>query len=768
MDAEWRLLTITGAVQGVGFRPTLYRVARDMNLTGTVSNTSAGVSVHLFATPDRIEALLTEVRRRLPAAARIDRVDNVAAAPLPPGCGTPFAITASRDECTYPTDVAPDIAICPECLADIEAPGRRHDYYLTNCTRCGPRFSIVRDLPYDRPVTSMAGYKMCGGCAAEYSDPDDRRYHAQPVACADCGPRYRMKMPDGTVITDPAEIARMAARMLLNGTTVICKSLGGYNMMTDATNAGAVKVLRDIKHRERKPFAVMVANLTEARRIAPGITRDEELTLTDWSAPIVVVDAPESGLPAEVAPGCRTLGLMLPYMGFQHRLCRLTGRPLIMTSANRPGQPIIIDDDDADRYAADLGLPLISFNREIINRQDDSVVRIADGRRLLLRRSRGFAPRPVPTGMLCHGIIGTGADITAQWAFGRGTDIIQSPYIGSLVEAAAEDAWIGSYAALSRLWRITPVAVVTDMHPGYTSRRLGRQLAEAAGVPMLAMQHHHAHAVSVMADRNLTGEVLAIVLDGTGYGPDGTIWGAELLRCSRTEFRRLCHGHYLPMPGGDAASHQGWRMAVSWVLTATGSTDSLPSHLREAVGTGNIDNLARMIHRGINSPLTCGAGRMWDAVAALTGVAYQSGYDSEAPILLENAAIGIEADPYPIDRENPTDLLHMVNYILHDLEAGTDPRVIAARWHRTYATAWAEAAARAAHRERLDTVVLSGGVMQNSLLVSLLCRELSRRGLRPVLPDATPCGDAGIAVGQVLYAAERLNINNHNNLPDYA
>lgn len=745
-------IRVSGAVQGVGFRPSVYAAAHALGLSGTVINSRAGVTICIDGGFADAERLMADIRRRLPAPARIDHMEMTQRRG---GGFDGFRILQSRDEGEIPTDVTPDIAICPDCLNDIRTHGRRHGYPLTNCTHCGPRFSIVRTLPYDRSNTTMSRFAMCSDCRREYDDPLDRRHHAQPTACNLCGPKMRMTMPDGRVIEDYDEIVAATKAELDSGRLVLSKSLGGYNIMADATAVQALHDLRQLKRRPRKPFALMAADVAAVRRIAE-VSDAEKDALESWRAPIVVLRAREGALLQEVAPGCATVGIMLPYMAFQHSLCG-DGRLLAVTSANLPGEPIMTDDNEALDYARCHGLVCVSYDRDIANRLDDSLVRIVDGRQRLMRRSRGYVPEPLHTDADCSGIMATGADITSQWAMGRSYDIIQSPYIGTLLEEGCERAYMESYRRLSALFHFAPRMVVTDLHPGYASRRLGRDIAESTGAEVLEMQHHHAHAVSVMADLQLDGEVLALILDGTGYGTDGTIWGAELLRCTRTDFERLAHGMPLPMPGGNKASLEPWRMAASWVWSATGSLDALPRRLREHVGSEKLAIVEQMLRRHLNSPLSCGAGRLFDALAALLGIVYTNGYESEAPILLEGCAHGARTvQPYPIDADNPLDLTPMLLAILRDIGRGCSDCDIAARFHATYAQAWCRVIVKAAGQTGLRRVVMSGGVMQNALLTSRLRQSLEDAGLEVCLPERVCLGDGCIPVGQMLFGAEKL------------
>lgn len=762
MSAEWKQVSFAGVVQGVGFRPALYRAAVALGIDGTVANNPAGVTAVVKGDDAAVEALVSRLRRELPPIARIDNI-KVCDVTSPVGVTGFHILPSGHEKSADTTRISPDVAICPECLQDIMRQPRRKGYFLTNCTNCGPRFSIITGVPYDREATTMAEYRMCDGCRAEYTDPADRRFHAQPVACHQCGPEYRMKLADGTGLSSPDEILRNIASELKSGGIVMLKGIGGYNLLANAADSAAIRRLRALKHRPRKPFAVMVGDIDAARRVA-AVSDDEANALTHWRAPIVVCASTGKGICGEVAPGCATLGVMLPYMGLHHELfARIGEMGVVVTSANRHGFPIIAGDADALAFAAEHGLPIVWHTRRIANRCDDSVVRVVNRIPRLLRRSRGYVPEPLTIDAPTEGIAAFGADITSTWALGKGRDIILSQYIGSLESAESEDFLRESVENLSKMFNFAPArAVVVDAHPGYRSSAVGRAVAERYGAEVMTMWHHHAHAVSVMAEYGIRGRVLAVVLDGTGAGPDGTVWGSELLLCDRTRFERIAHGQYFPLPGGDKASLQPWRMAVSLLLTLFCSTDRLPAAMVEAVGSDNIKVVEQMVRKGINSPLGCGAGRVWDAVAALCGLAYSNAYEAEAPILLENAALGsTDADSYPMNAVSPLDLAPIIAAVLADLECGESIGAVSARFHAAYAAAWAQEAAHHAARLGVRDIVLAGGVFQNSLLQSLIAGRLRTCGLNVMSPLKVPPGDGGIALGQLAYGAEILNCRNH-------
>lgn len=754
MKEEWIHMTIEGIVQGVGFRPAVYRAATRLGLKGTVDNAVDGVHIIVFSSPDNLDRLIALIKKELPPVARIDTI-RVSPCPVPIGHCDGFSIIESDISDGRPTDVSPDIAICEECLEDIRRQPRRIGYPLTNCTNCGPRFTIIRALPYDRPSTTMADFTMCPDCRKEYTDPLDRRFHAQPIACNCCGPRYSMLNGDDRIV-DYGAIVDRSVDIISRGGILMCKSLGGYNLIANAMDERAITRLRGIKHRPRKPFAIMVSDIATASSIADISTLERE-TMTGWRRPIVIVKTKDcSTLPDSLAPGCSTLGIMLPYMAFHYDLTERLKTPLVVTSANFIGSPIIIDDNIALDYAVRLDLPVVTFNRDIVNRVDDSVVRAGGNGVRILRRSRGYAPEALKTDSPVDGIIGMGADVTSQWALGRDHDIIMSQYIGSLTEEGGERFLRESIASLTSLFRVSPRIVVTDAHPAYRSSAIGREIAGNAKI--IPMYHHHAHAVSVITEYGLTDPVLALILDGTGYGPDGTVWGSELLLCDRVSFKRLDHGVGLAMPGGDTAAKEPWRMGVSLLKNVLGEGDilnALPRRFIDNVGSDRIRFISSMIDRGLNCPITYGAGRMWDAIASLLGLAYFNGYESEAPILLENAATRAygKIPTYSIELEE------MVKSLLADIAKGEEISEIANAFHRSYAEYWINRILYHSGVTGIDRIVLSGGVIQNSLLTDLLHSSLESHGFKVFIPSAVPCGDGGIAVGQIAYAAALENIS---------
>lgn len=740
------IIYVKGLVQGIGFRPFIYRVAKDMSLCGSVENNSAGVVIKLICDSIILDVFVGRIKAEAPKIARITDISF-----MPeyfPDCDD-FKICKSTREKGI-THVSPDIAICDECLTDRQMQPHRLSYPFTNCTYCGPRFTIIKNIPYDRVSTTMQPFAMCEKCADEYNNPMDRRFHAQPVACNNCGPHYQYYDRNRQILNSYTSIFDQFVTDIEEGWIVAIKSLGGYNIVCDADNVEAVKWIRRIKDRPRKPFAVMVANVNEATKIA-FVNETECEALTSWQRPIVILDRKIISKNDVIAPNYRTIGVMLPYMAIHHDFfAKSCVRRLIVTSGNRGKEPIMIDDKDALKYFGSLNIPVISYNREIYNRIDDSIVQIVDNRMRVLRRARGFIPEPIFNDISVDGIFGVGAEIISHFAIGCRDQIIESQYFGSLEKIENEAFYKESYEKLSKLYFFEPRMIVTDMHPKYRSTLLGCKITGKASVTK--MWHHHAHAVSAMVEYGLREKVIALCLDGVGYGTDGTMWGGELIKCDRTDFERLYHLPILPMPGGDKASLEPWRMAISLIYTVYGDLSALPPAFVKRIGEANIDVILRMIERGFNSPLSSGAGRLFDAVSSLLGVADKNSYEAEAPILLEQLANPENYETY----NDVASYKSLLDCILQDISDGVDRSIISSRFHNTLADMLVNVIVEFAGKEHISTIILTGGVFQNKLLATRFITLLREYGLNPLLPALIPCNDAGISIGQVAYGAEML------------
>jgi hydrogenase maturation protein HypF len=760
-----RRLTVSGLVQGVGFRPFAYATAAELALAGSVANTAGGVIIEVEGEPRAVEDYGRRLRAGAPPLAMI--VD-VREEDVPVQGGTGFSIEVSRDDGAGRTLASPDVATCADCLRELRDPAdRRHRHPFITCTNCGPRFTIITELPYDRDGTTMAGFPMCPACRAEYDDPDDRRFHAQPIACPGCGPRLELVSAAGTPIDrdDPVEAAR---RLLAGGEIVAVKGLGGYHLACDAGNAAAVAELRRRKQRGGKPFAVMVADLDVARRLVT-LTADEERLLAGIRRPIVLLPrllCDGAGAAAEVAPDNPDLGLMLPYTPLHVLLFGLPGDPagpdaLVMTSGNLAGEPIVTDDGEALTRLGALADAWLRHDRPIRVPADDSVSRVVGGVELPVRRSRGYAPLPIALPFEVPAVLAAGADLKNTCAVAAGRYAWLSQHIGDMDDLATIDALTATERHLEELTGVRPEIVVADLHPGYRSSEWARR--HAGGRPLRLVQHHHAHIASVMAEHGLgPGEqVIGIAFDGTGYGPDGAVWGGEVLIADYGSYRRAARLGYVPLAGGDASVHRPYRMALAH-LHAAGVAwhPDLPSVA--ACPPAERELLARQFGTGRGCVPTSSMGRLFDAVSALAGVRQHVDYEAEAAILLEGLARRANAGlahPYPFDvgpgQDGPdvADAGPMIAQIAADVLGGVPPATVAARFHASVIALIAGLAGRCREQTGLDVVALGGGVFQNALLVEGAERVLRDRGFTVLRPRLLPPNDGGIALGQLIVGA---------------
>ncbi|MFZ2286620.1 MAG: carbamoyltransferase HypF [Bacteroidales bacterium] len=749
METGYEIL-IRGLVQGVGFRPFIYRLATSSGLKGEVVNRTGGVTVTLQCDEETATRFIADIKALAPPAAV---VRSVVYGKLEIRNYSDFTITPSQDSGVNITEVSPDIAVCDECLADLVSDPERIDYPFINCTNCGPRFTIIKALPYDRANTTMAPFEMCHRCAAEYNKMSDRRFHAQPVACNSCGPVYMLRS-GGLVVKGITEILHFISDRLAAGGSVAVKSTGGYNLMCDALNEEAVSGLRQRKERDMKPFAVMFRDLDVLSEYC-FTDRKEEEALLSWRRPILILKQ-KSQLAPSVSSGLKTIGAMLPHIPLHHMLFRFTGTPaVVLTSGNLSDEPIIIDDIQAGRELMPVTGCLISYNREINNRADDSVARIMGGNISLIRRSRGFAPQPVELETDAEGIFAAGAEQKNSLCIGKGSQAFMSQYIGDIKNVATFDFYRETYSLFSSLFRFTPSSVVCDMHPDYLSGRFAGKLAEEDGLPLMRVQHHHAHAVSVIAEHGLTGKVIGVVMDGTGYGTDGNIWGSEFMIVTARDFERYTHFDYFMMPGGDAAVDEPWRMAISILMSYFGSDfDFRALKLFRTIDERRLDVVSEMLVHGINTPMTCGAGRVFDAVSALLMLCARSTFDSEAPMRLESAITGTTDDYYPFSLSDTVCLRETFHEIIRDTDR-SDVSLIAARFHNTIAQIILAVCLKIRKDTGLREVVLSGGVFQNRYLLEKSLYLLSMNNFTAYTNHLVPSNDGGISLGQLLAAAER-------------
>jgi hydrogenase maturation protein HypF len=779
-----RGVVVRGVVQGVGYRPFVYRLALEEGLAGFVGNDTDGVTIEIEGPDARVEAFLVRLQSEAPPLARIDSV-TVLEAEVTGESG--FRIAASEVLGRVSTGIPADAATCPDCLRELFDPqDRRFLYPFLNCTNCGPRFTITRRIPYDRPQTSMAKFHLCPECQREYDDPLNRRFHAQPNACWECGPRVWLadaggkqgpEDPHGMRPYNPANPANsadsdainQAISLLLAGQIMAIKGIGGFHLSVDATNQAAVMRLRERKRRYGKPLAVMVRDLDAARAVCV-LTAVEEALLLTAARPIVLARRREGcGIADGVAPGIPWLGVFLPYAPLQHLLfADPRVRALVMTSANLSEEPIAIDNDEARARLGAIADAFLMHDREILQRCDDSVAALVDGAPQLVRRARGFVPLGVPLPFDVPPMLAVGGHLKNVFALARGRFAYQSQHLGDLENLTGLEFFKESLNHLMRTFEIEPQAVVHDMHPGYLSTASAKEWAQQQGLPLIAVQHHHAHVAGCMAEHGLEGPVIGLALDGTGYGTDGKIWGGEVLIARLGSFERFAHLEYVPMPGGESAIKEPWRLAFA-ALRSAGFDAELAASLAGATPQ-EARVLDRMMERGINSPMTSSLGRLFDAVAAVVLNRRVVDYEAQAAIELEGAAVD-EHDRFEQGEYVPE--LHeaeegsgsvaeirtgkMWKAVLEDILRGVPARRISARFHAGIAEGLINAAGNARIETGINTVALSGGCMANRRLARLLRSGLKEEGFEVYQHVQVSPGDGGLSYGQVVVAAAMLS-----------
>jgi hydrogenase maturation protein HypF len=748
-------LQVTGVVQGVGFRPFVYRLARLHHLAGWVCNTSRCVEIEIEGPPASLAAFIGRLEQEAPPLARIDAVVSRAA---PPEGGSGFAIRESVHVSATQALIPADVATCDDCLADIADPGnRRYRYPFTNCTNCGPRFTIIREVPYDRPHTTMAGFGLCPQCRAEYQNPEDRRFHAEPTACPACGPRVWLEEGGRRLDLDAIPAA---ASLLKNGRIVAVKGLGGFHLAADARHDEAVRTLRERKGRVAKPFALMVRDLAEAGSLCHLSPQERSLLLSRERPIVLARRRPDAGVSPHVAPGHGFLGLMLPYTPLHHLLMEHAPAALVMTSGNLSEEPLVHDNDEARRKLAGLADAFLLHDRDIQVPCDDSVVRLVEaGAVIPLRRARGFVPAPIYLPLESEPILGVGAEQKNTFCVAARGIALLSQHVGDLDRVETFDYYQRAIAHLKSLCRQDPVIVAHDLHPHYLSTRYARGLA---GVRLMGVQHHHAHIAACLAENRCTDRVIGIALDGTGYGPDGTVWGGELLVADLAAYTRA--GHFAPMrlPGGEAAVKNPCRMAAAYLHALYG--EDFPSQARRLGLTYSpLEEriLCRQLAEGLNSPITTSAGRLFDAVAAALNVCRLRTYEGQPAMELEMVADETEAGLYAATvKDGPDalilDTLAIFRGVVADRNFGVAVAIIAARFHNSLARLLGDACDLIRERTGLNLVALSGGVLQNAFLFTRLKRTLAARGFQVLTHNLTPPNDGSIALGQVAVAAARI------------
>jgi len=745
---------VSGLVQGVGFRPFVWREATSRGLSGWVGNDAAGVVLEAEGAAEVVASLLSALSRPPPLA----RVDEVRSEALLPAGGVGFRVRGSATGGDRRALVSPDTATCSDCLRELHDPAdRRFQHPFVTCTNCGPRYTIVRSVPYDRTRTTMAAFPLCAECQAEYDDPSDRRFHAEPVCCPACGPRLAFLDGSGGRVDADAVVA--AVELLRGGGVVAVKGLGGYHLAVDARQEEAVATLRRRKHREDRPFALMVADVDAALElceVGPG----ELALLVSAARPIVVLRRRTGPTVApSVAPASPSLGVMLPYTPLHSLLLEAYGGPLVLTSGNASDEPIAFTDADATERLTGLADGFLRHDRQIRTRVDDSVVTVVRGRALPIRRSRGYVPNPIALTQECpQPVLACGSALKNTFCVTRGRHAFVSHHVGDLDDYATMLSYLDGIAHLKALLDVDPVVVAHDLHPDYPSTRYAAELPD---VELIAVQHHHAHIASCLADNGVAGPVIGVAFDGVGLGTDGTAWGGEFLVADLAGFSRVAHLAEVAMPGGDAAARQPWRMAAAHLDSAYDGAP--PPGLAVAARQGRRwDQVLSMARAGVNAPLTSSAGRLFDAVSALLGVRDVVTYEGQAAIELEHVADAAETGSYAVPMSagaGPVariETAHLVRAVAEDLAAGTSVPVLAARFHNALADVVLDVCGCLREQHGLTTVALSGGVFQNALLVGRCLDRLTGAGFTVLTHRQVPPNDGGISLGQAAVATALL------------
>jgi len=743
-------LRVTGVVQGVGFRPTVYQLATTLGLVGCVGNDSAGVFIELEGLLPVIDEFVLRLQADPPPLAHIDSVTR---REMSPRGETKFVIVESRSDSTATTLVSPDLEVCDDCLAEMEDPGdRRYRYPFINCTNCGPRFTITKSTPYDRPFTTMASFVMCEQCQGEYDDPADRRFHAQPNACPDCGPRIWLER-DGVLPTD--DVVATTRDLIAAGEIVAIKGIGGFHLACDARNGTAVAVLRARKHRTDKPFAVMAADMATVETIANVASAERDLLKSPPRPIVLVAESAGSDLVDGIAPGNSRIGVMLPYTPLHHLLLQ-PGDIWVMTSANFASEPIVKGNQEARDKLLDLADTLLLHDRSIHVHCDDSVVRIAAGEELPVRRSRGFAPFPVRLARPVPPTLAVGGELKATFCLADGTNAFMSQHIGDMENIETLDAFTAAVEHMTGLFRIEPELVIADMHPRYLSTRWAQ---EHYADRLVLVQHHHAHIGSVMAENGYTERVIGFSFDGTGYGTDGTIWGGEILVGDLDGLSRIGHLGTAQLVGGDAAVKRPYRMALSHLWQAgIGWDQRLPPVAHSSDEERRI--VRQQLETGLNSVETTSLGRLFDAMASIAGVCQEISYEGQAAIELEALGTADAAGQYRFDLISDDESLiidpgAVVAAAAGDAVAGVPASVISGRFHAALAAVMVAAAEHLRRRYHIDTVALSGGVFQNVILLEAAKRGLEEVGFTVLTHRLVPPNDGGLALGQIALAGRR-------------
>ena len=748
-------IKITGIVQGIGFRPFIYNLAKTHSIQGWVLNNEKGVLIDAEAEDGNLDRFIQDIPKLAPPLARIESFEVKHLDPLG---YTTFEIKKSEEAQEKFVLISPDVATCDQCLSELFSPQDfRYRYPFINCTFCGPRFTIIKDIPYDRHKTTMAPFTMCPVCQKEYQDPSDRRFHAQPNACPACGPSLRLEDKEGKEV--PGDPIEKTLDLLGRGSIVAIKGLGGFHLACDAKNNDAVSSLRSRKYREDKPFAVMCRDLEEVRNHCE-VDEEEERLLLSVERPITILKRREdSSIAHAVAPYQDTLGVMLPYSPLHHLLLNGPLKSLVMTSGNVSDEPIAYRNQEARSRLPNISDYFLFHNREIHMRCDDSVTRVFEGKPYILRRSRGYVPFPVKLSYPLEMILACGGELKNTFCLTRGPYAFMSHHIGDLENLETLTSFEEGIEHFKRLFYIEPKAVAYDLHPDYLSTQYALSIPE---IPKVGVQHHHAHIVSCMAENGVEGDVIGVALDGTGFGMDGTIWGGEFLKANLRDFVRLAHLKKVPMPGGSMAIKEPWRMAMAYLSEALGEeVKDFGIDLMKRVDTQKWDILKRMIEKKINTPSTSSMGRLFDAISSLLSLRDEVHYEGQAAIELEMIAdhevrevysFHIQKDECPM----AIDPVEIIRGVVSDLTKGISPSKISGKFHRTIACLIIETCEVNRSKEGLNRVVLSGGVFQNIFILSLVTKELKRSGFEVYTHHLVPANDGGISLGQAVVCQMRL------------
>jgi hydrogenase maturation protein HypF len=773
-------IRVRGIVQGVGFRPFVYGLAVKHNLKGWVYNTSEDVRIEVEGATEAIKQFERELKTKAPPLAHIEDI-NIEY--HPPRRYKNFEIRHSQAQAGKYQLISPDVATCQACLGELlDSEDRRYRYPFTNCTNCGPRFTISDDMPYDRPKTTMRSFQMCPQCQAEYDNPLGRRFHAQPNACPKCGPHVQLVDNQGNLVNKSNPVA-VASQLLKEGKIVAVKGLGGFLLACDATNDNAVRTLRQRKKRSSKPFAIMVATVYEAKRHC-YVSPEEEKLLTSPQSPIVLMKWKESSsVSREIAPNLQFLGIMLPYTPLHHILLRDTGLPLVMTSGNLSEEPIARDNDEALRRLSDIADYFLIHNRDIYSRYDDSVAIVERGTSQLLRRARSYAPYPIRLSFEAKQVLGCGAEEKNTFCLTKDNYAFLSQHIGDMENMETLDHFDRTISLYKRLFHIEPEIIAYDLHPDYLATKYAQELGES-GMKLIPVQHHHAHIASCLADNGLESSVIGVAFDGTGMGADGNIWGGEFLIADYRSFRRVGHLEYLPLPGGAAAIKKPYRTAIGYILTLLGENalNAVIVTLNEVkgkqsqlasigrVGEVEIEIIKQQIERKINSPLSSSMGRLFDAISALLGIRSEIDYEGQAAVELEMAAHSSvvarrvsdeaisgnnEGYSYCIVEDKGIRIVHLrdlLSAVIEDLHQGISKGRISVKFHNTVAQMINEMCQLIADETGISQVALSGGVFQNRLLLRKAVSLLESSGFQVFTHKQVPCNDGGISLGQAVIA----------------